>query len=103
MNVRQFGGTYRLIELYNTTSVTVPSTANGAAGNVAVTLPTGSQCALGDIVEFSSQTAIPAGVVISAGVTATGVITFSIYNGSGSTYNPGALNYNIIIKRPETF
>jgi hypothetical protein len=67
-----------------------PNIANGATGSTTASLPVH----VGDIVGFSVQAAVPAGVILTATPSATGTVQLSVYNASGSTWNPGALNVN---------
>jgi len=81
-------------------SVTVPSTAAAAAGDVTVTVP-GVQ--LGDIVHGAAVgSAIPAKVLVTFAVTAANTVTVNVWNESGATFNPGAVLYNFVVLRPKT-
>lgn len=67
-----------------------PNISNGSTGSVTASLPVN----LGDVVGFSVQAAVPVGVSLTASVASAGTVQLSAYNGSGSTWNPGALNVN---------
>lgn len=79
-----------------TVNATIPSTAAGANGTVAVTAA-GLGLQPGDILFVLPQgAALVAGVDIEATVTAANVFSLVAHNGSGGAFNPGAANYTII-------
>lgn len=102
-SAKQYRGVYVGNGVYSPVSITIPSVATGAATTVTVVLGDG-QATLGDVIDVSPiGAAIPAGLVVSAHPTATpGSIVVNVFNGTGGTYNPGAVNYTVVVSRPKT-
>jgi len=75
----------------------IPSTAAGANGTVAVTIPAGLGLAIGDILFVIPQgVALVAGVDVEAIVTSPTTISLVAHNGSAGAFNPGAATYTIV-------
>lgn len=83
----QIGGVPLLVARSETTTWNPASIATGAATSTTVTV-TGA--AIGDIVVPSFSLAVPAGVILTANVTATNTATVTLANLSGSTVDLGS-------------
>lgn len=98
MQARQFEEIVPLSEKYVGVSVTIPSTAAGAAGVLSITLPASSQAASGDLVNIGAPSAW-AGFLISAYVSAAGTVQLQYHNVTGGTLNVGAQVCNVLVER----
>lgn len=75
-------------------SATIPSTAAGGNGTVAVTGVAG--VLPGDVLFVIPYSGFPAGVDVEATVTAAGTVSLVAHNGGAGAFNPGAQTYTLV-------
>lgn len=82
--------------LGNTKAWDAPDVADGSMTSTTVTV-TGA--ALGDVAQASVSVALPAGVIMSAAVTATDTVTVTMANQSGGSVNLGSATLRVVVTR----